>query len=56
MVSEISLSLSLSVSRETGMSKQCRPRSDQSSLFATHSANLHTVTGSIMDLLKRSIR
>ena len=49
---------------QTGLRKQCRPRSDAaergvwsgSTLFATQPAILHTFTGSKMDFLKRSIR
>ena len=48
---------------QTGLSKQCRPRSDAtecgiwsgSTLFDTHQVILHTFTCSKMDLLKRSI-
>ena len=47
---------------QTGLSKQCRPRSDAtergvwsgSTLFAIHPAIMHTFSGSKMDLLKRS--
>ena len=49
---------------QTGLSKQCRRRSDAaergvwsgSILFATHTAILHIFTGSKIDLLKRCIR
>ena len=54
----------LCVFRQTGLSKQCSPRSDAaergvwsgSTLIATHPAILHTLTGTKMALLKRRIR
>ena len=60
----IILPYSLYILRQTGLSKQCRLRSDAtkcavwsgSTLFATHPTILHTFSDSIMDLLKRSIR
>ena len=54
-VALLKLPFLLYVFRQTNLSKQCRPRSDATgpTLFATHSAILHTLTGSKIDLLKK---